>query len=371
MPRKKPTPALVALMIGCLCIAGGCASGNFSAASLPAQFQAPPVAATGGMHLHKLAAQGQNSSRIATGDLLELHLTSGVEEGPPKPHMVRVDENGAIDAPLVGLVRVAGTEPAEASRLIAEAAVQRGIYRRPTVAVTVKEQATNKVMVMGAVAEPGLHALPKNASDVLSAIAAAGGLTEEAGTEVEVMRQSPGYLASAEQQGEPGSGTPDGVQQVAYQDPARPNTGPAVHRINLAATSRPDAVSRQLNEHDVVMVLPKEKKVIHVTGLVRRPDQFELSDDQPIRLLDAIAMAGGADSPVADKVIVVRQRPSGEGPLVIDASMGKAKRNGRENLILMPGDLVSVESTLATATVGTLKDFFRITMGVSSRLTAF
>lgn len=345
---------------------GGCQTGHYRADALPPGLAAAAPTTTRNLQLANLAASGQNSTRIAAGDLLEVHVETGAETAPSKPHLTRVGEDGAIQLPAIGAVALGGQLPADAGRAIAAAAVDRGVYRQPQVTVSVKQQATNQIMVLGAVKNPGAHQLPKNSSDILSALAAAGGLTDEAGLEVEVLRQDGRRLADASGE-QPGKDAP--VQQVSYNQGGYP-VGPAVERIDLAAAN-PQASGRVLDDHDVVMVTPKEKRVFHVTGLVKRPDQFELVDDQPTRLLDAVAMAGGATSTVADKVIVLRQTPEGGAPVVIEASMRRAKRDGRENLALAAGDLVSVESTVATTTLETLKNFFRVTMGVSSGLTAF
>ena len=119
------------------------------------------------------------------------------------------------------------------------------------------------------------------------------------------------------------------------------------------------------------MVLPEEKRVIHVTGLVNKADQFELPRNQDVRVLDAIAMAGGVSSPVADKAFVIRRLPDMPEPVVVQVSIAKAKRNGNENLHLAPGDLVSVETTVATAFVDTARNLFRMTLGVGSNLATF
>jgi polysaccharide export outer membrane protein len=119
------------------------------------------------------------------------------------------------------------------------------------------------------------------------------------------------------------------------------------------------------------MVMPQEKQVIHVTGLVAKPNQFELPRNKDIRVLDALAMAGGTNSPVADKVFVIRQVPNEAQPAVIKVSIRAAKRHGDENLLLAAGDLVSVESTPATMTVDTLTKFFRVAFGVSGNMAAF
>jgi hypothetical protein len=55
----------------------------------------------------------------------------------------------------------------------------------------------------------------------------------------------------------------------------------------------------------------------------------------------------------------------------IQASIRRAKANGAENLVLGPGDVVSVEQTPATATVEALMKLLRLTMNVSGRTTTF
>ena len=82
-------------------------------------------------------------------------------------------------------------------------------------------------------------------------------------------------------------------------------------------------------------------------------------------------MAGGATSPLADKVYVIRQFPDMPQPAVIKVSMAGAKRNGEENLRLASGDLVSVESTPATMAMDTVAQFFRVGLGINGSIAAF
>jgi polysaccharide export outer membrane protein len=142
-------------------------------------------------------------------------------------------------------------------------------------------------------------------------------------------------------------------------------------RIDLAQAASAPPHSRKLEDHDVVMVLAEDKRVIHVTGLVRKPDQFELDRNKDIRVLDAIAMAGGTTSVVADKVYVIRKFPNMTQPAVIDVSIARAKQNGNENLLLAAGDLVSVETTAATMMVDTVTKFIRLAIGVNGNWAAF
>ncbi|MEM8863947.1 MAG: SLBB domain-containing protein [Planctomycetota bacterium] len=363
----------------------GCQSTGIRAASMPAELRVAPTAGSHQMQLANLAVNSTRSTTLNPGDLLEVRVASGIEETPPEPLVVQVTPRGDVDLPLVGPVIIAGLEPSDASEALVRAAIERGVYMRPNITLEVRQRATHQVTVLGAVSEPGVHELPVGGCDVLSAIAAAGGLTEEAGTDVEVMRQSaPSFLAAKPHGASPqeGAASEDAeVQQVAFNSPPvasaagfapQPAPTPRVERINLAQAFESRSSEQRLADRSVVFVPPKQKRVIHVTGLVTKPDQFELPDDQDVRVLDAIAMAGGRSSPVADKVFVIRQRDAGETePAVITVSVAKAKQDGRENLILGPGDLVSVESTVTTTMVDAVRDFFRVSVGLTSTAFAF
>ncbi|MCA9240045.1 MAG: SLBB domain-containing protein [Planctomycetales bacterium] len=359
-PQHRSARLVSALVLGLL---AGCQTGNFRAASLPAELMAPPRIGSQHIQLQTLASAGAASSSLSPDDLVLVRVTTGLEEKDREPHRLRVAADGSLDVPLIGRVAVAGLPPAEASRRIAAAAMEREIYRQPHVTLEVEERAVNRVMVMGAVANPGVHEIPRSSSDLVSALAAAGGLTEEADTNVEILRQSSGTFLA---ENEPPGGD---IQQVSYQ----PGAAPAIERIDLAMNNAPNArpPQRRLGDRDVVMVPPRAKEVIHVAGLVRKPDQFALPRDQDIHVLDAVAMAGGLSSPVADKVYVIRQAPNGGQPAVIQVSIGKAKKDSRENLTLAPGDMVSVEQTMSTAVVGVAQSLVRVTLGATGSLWSF
>jgi polysaccharide export outer membrane protein len=318
------------------------------------------------LNLARIASPGGDQSRVDPGDLVEVTIASGRDGEEPAPVATRVAENGTADIPLVGPVPVSGLEPFDAGQRIAETAIERGIYRRPHVSLEIKSKAVNRVTVMGAVKKPGVYELPRASSDLVSALASAGGLTEEADTVVEIVRPGspPGALFDA-------SATPHGggnIQQVDYQFAA--GGQPQSLRVDLAGAS-PALADYRLGDRDMVMAPPREKEVIFVTGLVAKPGQFELPAKQDVRLLDAVAMAGGVSVPVADKVLVIRRQGGRPEPVPIEASLSSAKRNGRENLLLGAGDVVSVEQTPATAVVDTFIKLFRVSFGVASNATVF
>lgn len=347
--------ALVAL---CLVLCGCSGDRVYRAASLPMEYRAAPCDDLRTVNLTRLASASGSNSLIGQGDLLELMIVTGYETDRPSTLLLRVDESGAINVPLVGRVQVMGLEPDEAEQNVATLAVQRQVYRDPYVTLMVKRQRVNKVTVVGAVEAPGTFPLPHGSSDLLGALAAAGGLTDAAGTTVEVVRKSthPGSLPTL-----PGATPSNSVASSLASYNAVPGTPVATqtYRVDLAQASDGGTADYGLGDGDVVMVFPREPRVIHVMGLVRKPNQFEIPPNDDVRLLAALSMAGGRTLQLADKVRIVRQAADGSGALVIMASVRQAKADGQANLRLAPGDLVSVEETPVTFTVETLRSLVR------------
>lgn len=350
--------------------ATGCKTTHYKAAELPVELRAAPAPVSTGVNLERMAGAGVGTSQIGPGDLVLITIVSGSGEERIAPMPARVAQDGTVMVPLIGAVPVGGVEPVVAEQRIAAAAIERGIYRQPYVTLTVTEPAVNRITVLGAVAKPGVVELPRGSCDLASAIAAAGGLAKDASTRIEILhRGERSFLA--DDANAPITDPTSGVALAGYNEPTNAVDTPDVSRIDLAQAGPAMSQNRRLDDRDVVMVMPQEKQVIHVTGLVTKPNQFELPRDKDIRLLDALAMAGGTSSLVADKVFVIRQVPNGAQPAVIKISISKAKRQGEENLLLSAGDLVSVESTPATMTVDVLTKFIRIAFGLNGSVAAF
>lgn len=354
----------------------GCRNAMFQAHSLPQELRASPTVGDVSVNMARMTGNGYDNSVIGPDDLLDVTIVTGRDNEEARPVVVRVGKEGTVDVSPIGPVQVGGLDPVDAGQLIASTAIERGIYIQPNVTVEFKKKAVNHITVLGAVEKPGLIEVPRNSCDVVSAIAMAGGVTKEAGSDVEIIRQhmptSNNYTRFAQQ---PSSKTKSGeVELAAYStlsntpDPAvAPLDGPAMtQRINLAdVAARNVYQDYRLQDRDVVMVQSKPKRTIHVGGLVKNPGQFELSHTENVRLLDAIALAGGSSSIVADKVYIIRPTSTRPQPIVIQASMQRAKHDGQENLILAEGDMISIEQTPVTAVFETFSKLFHLTVGVS------
>ena len=363
-PKLCPKVCFSLLLAIAALQSAGCQTTGYRAAELPIELQAAATQGAPEVNLAKLAGSGATSSDLAVGDLLHVSVVTGMEdEVTPKP--ARVRDDGTVSIPLVGTVTVAGMNTHEAGEAIRQASVDRGIYRSPEVTVKIAERAVNYITVLGAVGNPGTHEIPRGSSNLVAAIAAAGGFNEEAGTEVEVLRRGTSFYAGGDKP------TGEGVQLASFDAPPGPQSQIRSQRIDLAKVDRVVGGDLSLGDQDVIMVHPKRKRVIHVAGLVRQPNQFEMPDDADLHVLDAVAMAGGRSSAVADKVYVIRQTEGNQQPAVIQVSLSKAKLDGRENLRLAAGDMISVERTFTTNALDAIGNVFRITTGVGGNLVSF
>lgn len=349
--------------VGLICLLlSGCRSlADYRAAELPAELRMTESEAPGQVDLSAIARRTLNADIIYPGDLLEVSVATGIEEREPNRWPLRVQDDGNVEVPLVGDVHVAGLALTEAEVAIREASIEREVYRKPHVAVVMRQRRMVHVRVMGAVKTPGVHPLPAAGGDLLAAIVAAGGLAENAGTEIEIRHPNSNELVDdrAENQG---------VRLASFVEtadtPARVVTVDLADREQLAA--EPDL---HVEDGTVVVVHERNKRSISVIGLVQRPNTYELPLDEPVRVLDALALAGGPTNSLADRVRVIRQSADREEPVTIAVSIREAKRTGKENLVLGPGDVVEVQETPATFVVETIRGFIRF--GFTSALPAF
>jgi polysaccharide export outer membrane protein len=262
---------------------------------------------------------------------------------------------------LVGSVQIAGLSLTQAEQVIRGESIRRGKFVAPNVSVLLEKRRSNRITVVGAVKEPGTYELPRTSSDVLSALVEAGGMIEESGTIIEV-RHPPTTITMDIPPGTP-------AELAGLRRNRRRYVPPRTVRIDLQQPSNSQSIDLQLQDGSTVMVMREPRKFIHVIGLVKKADQFEMPLGQELRLLDSLALAGGRTLSIADKIHVIRQIPGQKEPIVIDASVSRAKRDKSSNIRLAAGDVISVEETPTTFVIGTMREFIRF--GFSTSIPGF
>lgn len=313
--------------------------------------------------LGKLASSSGSSTAIGPGDYLEVSISSSLKKDDQITVPVIVDDDGLVELPDVAKIKLGGFEPQVAGGLVRGALMNARVYRNPIIAIEVKAKKMNRIRVVGAVNEPMVVELPPNSSDVVSAIAAAGGLAENASPVVTVRNpQTPTSSprkAIAGELNSPYSTVSDSVEISGGMKP---------YSINLISAAQSGALTEMIEDGGVVHVNKYDPEPISITGLVREPGSFDYNVDKPPTVLAAISMAGGRSNQLADKVLVIRPLAAAGQRAVIHVSLRKAKRNPKEDVLLGPGDIVTVEQTPSTVLMEALQ---LIRFGVSGSAPIF
>jgi len=348
----EPVRALACLLVvlGTLVSAGCWApfrSPGIPACSLPDEYRMPYRSAAIPINYAKLTVQPPSDYLLGPGDILEVTVAGLYPGAEVRPLQVQVMGNGEINLPLVGAVNVEKANLAWARQRITQA-YANGFLKSPAVNVALMQKSTISVLVLGQVANAGVHELPKYENDVGHAVAAAGGLTRDAAEMIEVHRRMARPVEGMPQpQQFPGPGT-----SLRTDDPSM-----EVRRIALREVV-PDKLTAEdvlLNAGDVVIVPDRRNEVFFVVGklsssnLVRftvgdRERElgvgFELPPDRDIDVVTAVTMAGyidPIDSPTT--VTVHRRMPDGTSMLIL-VDLIKARYDPRETINVQPGDII-------------------------------
>ncbi|MBN1911661.1 MAG: polysaccharide biosynthesis/export family protein [Pirellulales bacterium] len=361
---NRPAQAVVAwCALGALLLSGCASAERYQAARLPAKFAAPPVENVRRVDLSQLANLSLSSEMIDRGDILGVTIATDYAALPTTTVPVRVGEDGHATIPQIGRVELAGLKLEEAEQIIAAAGVARNLFRNPHVTVTLQRRQMNRITVIGAVEKTGVVRLPRGSSSLLEALVEAGGLSKDAGPDVEIRRARDSLAPPTPELPLKDQVAKNDVQLASHT--SAPTGTARVQLISLTESIEPGDPRHRLGDGDVVMVHRRVPKPIHVIGLVNKPDQYELPYNQEVRVLDALAMAGDRTMQAADRVLIIRQVKDREEPIQIEVSVNEAKARGAANIRLAPGDIVSVEETPTTIVLSTLQRVVRVAIGGS------
>lgn len=248
---------------------------------------------------------------IGPEDLLDI----SVFEVPDLRSTVRVQGDGTISLPLVGVLNVSGLTEAELESRISEALDDRYV-KNPQVSVFIKEHESKKISVIGAVQKPGTYAVLGERS-LVQIISQAGGLAPDAGSDVLIIR----------------NGTAGESERLRVD----------VRRLLVEGEP---ALNVSIRPGDVVHVLADAMVYVYIDGSVKNPGQIEFKRSRPLTLVQAIARAGGAtDRANLRQVRIIRRKGAGvREHLVIDT---RKIRNGKaQDIELLEGDIVVVPEAL-------------------------
>lgn len=168
-PRRCPTARFAALVLALVaCTLLSACGGTVRNPNLLRNevMRAPDTTSASGVY------KGGTDYRIGAQDLLEVTVF-GLKDFDRE---VRVNSNGQISLPLVGVVKAGGVTIPDLEKDIATR-LQQGFLQDPQVSVFVKEFTSQQVTLEGSLEKPGVYPI-KGRTSLLQAIALAEGVTD-------------------------------------------------------------------------------------------------------------------------------------------------------------------------------------------------
>lgn len=241
---------------------------------------------------------GQQLYVLGPGDVLEVTVWGY----PDLTRIVAIRPDGRISLPLVGSVVAASLTAERLTQLLTRA--YAAYLNNPQVTVILRQFRTIKVSVLGQVARPGTYELAPD-STILDALAAAGGVTEEADLQ--------------------------GAQVLRAAAPPQP--------IDLRRLLAGDLSSNVTLRGGETLVVPEDLvNIVNVAGEVARPGRYRLKGE--MRVMDALLLAGG----LTDRASLTQARllrKSGENePLFLDSLL--LRQDMTRNVLIRPGDTLLI-----------------------------
>jgi polysaccharide export outer membrane protein len=269
------------------------------------------------------ASVRQGDYVIGSGDLVGIE----VFDVPELSREVRVNETGFISLPLIPVkVHATGLTTFQLQDKLAELLQTNGLVSAPQVSVSLKEQHSQPVTVIGAVKNPMVIQAIRQTT-LLQALSQAGGIADDAGSTVIVTR------------------------------PASPRTGAEDSDINNGVSGEGQTFTINLSDllesgnssfnipvlgGDVVSV--PHAGIIYVVGAVIRPGGFVMQNDRDrMTTLKVLSLAGGTTgSAKAKEAVILRKNPDTGKRDEVPVDLNKVLHLKSEDVVLQASDILFI-----------------------------
>lgn len=251
--------------------------------------------------------------KIGAKDVLEITIV----ELPELNQTVRVSEDGSITLPLIGKVMIDGLTKEEVEKRLAALLLEQNYVKNARVSVFIKEYQSKRVALIGAVTKPGMYELVGRMT-LLQLISQASGLTEQASSELFVLREGK-----------------DGSQARIVID------------LDDLIIKGNQTLNIPLQAGDIINI-PTEKVInVYVFGAVRNPGVIQVKMSKKISLLQAIAQAGGPVEGASKSGVTITRKDRKTGKETkIKVNLNDVLKGKRPDIDLLEGDVVYVPASI-------------------------
>ena len=260
-------------------------------------------------------SQGNSSSTknyiIGAEDVLDVKVW-GHED---LTRTVTVSADGYFSFPLIGRIKAGGETVRNLETKIAKL-LDKDYIVNPQVTVTVTAFRSKKVFILGEVVKPGAYYLSKN-DTLLEVISKAGGVTQDAGREIVIVRPTEGTN-----------------QQPASLD----SKNSRLIQVDLKALISGD-VKKNIPVQNSDTIYVAKSSVFSVFGEVGKPGSYPLEKETTV--LEAISIAGGPTQDAdPQKLELLRKEDGIQRKIVLNIKQLLETGGGSEEYLIRDGDVI-------------------------------
>jgi polysaccharide export outer membrane protein len=224
-----------------------------------------------------------------------------------------VRKDGRFEMKLLGPVQVAGLSVDQATEAI-RAGLAKDYLVSPRVSLSIVSYAKRKINVMSEVRTPGLYSYPEHGALMLSdAIAMAGGV-----------------LPTAD----------------AAHVSVRRVVGDKLVVTPVDASGDGQGNSFEVRPDDAITVAVLPKRHFTVLGQINRPGDYDVNDNRPIYLTDAIALAGGFTRLANPSHVLLKRSENGHETVTTVNAKAMEKSAGTQRLLIENEDTITVPESM-------------------------
>lgn len=269
-------------------------------AQVPEKVYGTLPALPGTLSTTSLPASVISNTPVGTGDILRVTVYGQ----PDLSTEVGVNDQGMINLPLIGTLKVTGLRTSEIAKQVEQAYRDKKFLVNPEVSVEATQVRSQLVSILGDVYQPGRYVIPGHLS-LLELLATAGGLQPSAAPYAIVLRKDVSDPSKTTE------------THIPLSDPASGSFSPK---------------DMALANGDVVYV--ERKKLFYIHGEVNRPGEYPIEPE--MNVMRAISIGGG-----------MNQRASTWRISIYRTTNGKSENiSAKLNTPVKAGDVINIKESI-------------------------
>jgi polysaccharide biosynthesis/export protein len=279
--------------------------------------------------LASLAGAKPVDTAIGTGDMLHVDVFDVQELSRD----IRVSDTGDISFPLIpGKIQAAGQTTFQLEATLERLLVENGLVSHPQVSVFLKEQNSQPISVVGAVSHAMIYQVIRPTT-LLEVLTAAGGITDDAASEVIITRA-------------PRAGATKAESANATDYPAKNDQTITIRLQDLLESGDP-VFNIPVYGGDVITVPHAGIVYVMGSGVAQQGGYVMQSHGEQITVLKALALAHGLTGfAKADSAVIMRLNPITGQKDAIPVHIRQIENRKMEDVALQSNDILYVPDSV-------------------------